>query len=153
MVQKNIGSARTSRTVDTILCLSIRQPYAMWLSNPALFESVNVPIKAIENREWNTPYRGPLLIHASKTFEHEAINYWIDGIFPELATVVPLLSQGYPTGAIVGIADLVDVVWRSNDPWFVGSYGFVLANARPLKPIPYRGQLKLFPVPRSIVEE
>ncbi len=36
--------------------LSVRQPYAWLLVNG---------IKDVENRTWNTPYRGPLLIHAS----------------------------------------------------------------------------------------
>jgi hypothetical protein len=152
MIQKNISSARTSHVTDTILCLSIRQPYAMWLSNPALFEIAGIPAKTIENREWTTPYRGQILLHASKTFEDGALEYW-RRVFPLLPDVMPSTKERYPTGAIVGIADLVDVVWRSNDPWFVGSYGFVLANARPLKPIPYRGQLKFFPVEKSLIEK
>lgn len=134
-------------------CLSIQQPYAMWLSNPILFTGVGVPAKTIENRTWCPVIRGKILIHASKTFDHDAIPYWIDGIYPELAEVLPLFSREYVKGAIIGIADLVDVVTESNDPWFTGPYGLVFANARPLEPIPYRGQLNLFPVPRAVLGE
>jgi len=42
--------------------LSVRQPWA-WLIAHGL--------KPVENREWETHYRGPVLIHASKTFSEE----------------------------------------------------------------------------------
>lgn len=137
--------------MNDILCLSIRQPYAHWLTHPELFVQTGVPPKTIENREWSTPYRGKLLIHASRTFETDAIDYW-SWQFGKLIQAVPVEEKAYPIGAIVGIADLVDVVTKSNDPWFCGTYGFVLANARAIEPIPYPGQLKLFPVPTPIVE-
>jgi hypothetical protein len=136
---------------DTVMALSIRQPYAHWLSNPDAFIRAGVPPKTIENRDWNTRYRGLLLIHASATFEHDAIDHWC-WQFGKLVQAAPVEEKAYPTGAIVGIADLVDVVTKSNDPWFVGTYGFVLANARAIEPIPYRGALKLFPVPTPVVD-
>jgi hypothetical protein len=135
---------------ESIMALSIRQPFTHWLSNPARFLQAGIRPKTIENRDWSTRYRGPLLLHASATFDHDAIASWI-GRCPELEHVIPLDEKAYATRAIVGIADLVDVVCQSDDPWFVGAYGFVLANARPLEPIPYRGQLKLFSVPASLL--
>ena len=138
------------RTLDTIMALSIQQPYAQWLANPGQFVNAGILPKTIENRTWTTRYRGPLLIHASNTFDHDAIDFWV-GRCSELEHVIPLEERGYPKGALVGIADLVEVVYQSVDPWFVGPYGFVLANARPLEPIPYRGQLKLFSVPTSLI--
>ena len=138
------------RTSETIMALSIQQPYAQWLTNPGQFVNAGIRPKTIESRSWTTHYRGQLLIHASTTFDHDAIDYWI-GRCPELEHVVPLDERSYAKGALVGIAELVDVVYQSTDPWFIGPYGFVLANARPLEPIPYRGQLKLFPVPASII--
>jgi hypothetical protein len=137
---------------DTIACLSIRQPYAHWLSNPQLFldKGLKKP-KTIENRDWNTKYRGPLLLHASATFEEDALAYWSARVGPGFKQIVPMHKSGYTLRAIVGIATLADVVTESDDPWFVGEYGFVLKDARPIEPIPYRGQLKLFPVPASVV--
>ena len=134
---------------ETIMALSIQQPYAQWLANPGQFVNADILPKTIECRTWTTRYRGPLLLHASMTFDHDAIDEWV-GRYPELEHAIPLEERAYVKGAIVGSADLIDVVHQSADPWFVGPYGFVLANARPLEPIAYRGQLKLFPVPASL---
>jgi hypothetical protein len=98
-------------------------PYAHWLSHPGRFLNAGILPKAIENRDWTTKYRGPLLIHASVTFEHDAIDCWV-GRCPELEHVIPLDERAYAKGALVGIAELVDVVHQSTDPWFIGPYGF-----------------------------
>lgn len=138
---------------DSIMCLSVKQPFATWLSNPAQFVKYDIPPKTIENRTWNTHYRGPLLIHASMSFEDgDPIDRW-SWDFGKLVQAFPVMEDEYVRGAIVGIAELVDVVQQSSNDWFIGPYGFVLANARPIEPIPYRGQLKLFPVSKSLVEE
>ncbi len=132
-----------------IKCLSIYQPYASWLADPARFLASGVPPKRLENRDWATRYRGPLLIHASKQFEDSAF-IWA-ARFPNLASCVSRERAAYPAGAIVGVADLVDCVSVSDDPWFCGEYGFVLANARPVGPAPYRGAPGLFDVPYAVV--
>lgn len=135
---------------QTIKCLSIRQPYATWLANPQVFLDAGIPPKRIENRDWATRYRGPLLIHASKGFEADAFPVWQQH-WPTLPRCASINRRDYTAGAIIGIADLVDCVGYSNDDWFVGDYGFVLENARPIGPIPYRGKLGLFEVPREVV--
>ena len=38
-------------------------------------------------------------------------------------------------GGIVGETEIVDCVTRSTSPWFVGEYGFVMRNT---KPLPFR---------------
>lgn len=135
----------------TILALSIRQPYAYMLANPEVLAAYGIPPKCVENREWTTRYRGQLLIHASTRFDDDAVAFWVDQ-FPTLAECVPENACEHDKGGIVGIADLVDVITESDDPWFLGTYGFVLANARPLPFTPYPGSLKLFSVPASVVE-
>ena len=132
-------------------CLSTRPPYSHWLSNPALFSAHHIPPKTIENRDWSSRHRGKILIHASQTFESEALAYWGRRL-PGLQIVVPQRKKEYVLGAIVGVAQLVDVITESNDPWFCGEYGFVLEDAQPIEPTPYPGALKIFEVPRSIVE-
>src|SRR5216110_1846348 len=82
-------------------CLSIRPPYSHWLANPGLFIKHGVPPKTFENRGWRTGYRGELLLHASTTFEHDAIDYWTSRI-PGLDTIVPTEKKDYTQGAIVG---------------------------------------------------
>ena len=50
-------------------------------------------------------------------------------------------------GAIIGEVDITSCVTESKSPWFVGKYGFVLANPKLYdKPISYRGQLGFFEV-------
>lgn len=119
--------------------LSIRQPWA-WL--------IVYGFKDIENRDWRTPFRGRVLIHASKSgtqAEH-------DRIVSELARA-GLLPGGMPSfeqlprGGIVGEARIVDCVQASDSPWFIeGGYGFVLRNARPSAFWPMRGRLGFFDV-------
>lgn len=137
-----------------VLCISIRPPYATWLANPQRFIDAKLPPKTIENRDYDITrgYRGPILIHQSKTFEHDAIDGWSRRI-PGIAKLFSMEQQGYPHGAIVGTADLVDVIEDSEDPWFVGDYGLVLANAQPVYPVAYRGLPSLFSIPMDVVEQ
>lgn len=117
--------------------------------------------KNIENRDWPTRYRGPVLIHASKWFNVEEVrDDFMDArkiaercrTMP--AATVSLRDLRTPGGCIVGRARIVDCVERSDSPWFFGRYGFVLADAEPLaRPIPCKGALGLFGVPASVVEE
>jgi hypothetical protein len=136
----------------SIMCLSVRQPYASWLVHPKEFLAAGVHPKTIENRDWTTRHRGKLLIHASKTFEQDEFEYWTEQS-ERLSDIASREEMEYPSGAIVGIADLVDVVEKSDDPWFMGRYGWQLKDAHAFdEPIPYRGALKLFPVPKSVVQ-
>jgi hypothetical protein len=134
---------------DTLKCLSIQQPW-MWLI-------VN-GYKDIENRDWTTRYRGPVLLHAGARLDADWFE--IDGTLTNahpMRNVVPDMPERqslYPIKSIVGMATLIDVVEQSSSPWFVGRYGFVFMDAKPLKePIPYSGSLKLFDVPRSVGAE
>lgn len=121
--------------------LSIRQPWAWAI----LFAG-----KDIENRDWRTDYRGPVLIHTGKGC---TVDEYEDGLatfrhvgrqrpFPSGLTL-PRLAD-LPRGGIVGEAEIVDCVTRSDSPWFFGKYGFVLRNARSLPFQPCRGQLGFF---------
>ena len=47
-------------------------------------------------------------------------------------------------GGIVGETEIVDCVTRSTSPWFVGEYGFVLRNTKPLPFRVCKGALGLF---------
>jgi hypothetical protein len=53
-------------------------------------------------------------------------------------------------GGIVGEAEIVDCVRESASPWFFGTYGFVLRNARALPFKPWRGELGFFEVPDDV---
>jgi hypothetical protein len=119
--------------------LSIRQPYA-WL--------IVHGHKDVENRTWHTGYRGPVLIHAGKTYpkrDHE-------DDFDCYA------AQGFPgnretmLGGIVGIATITGCVTSSTSKWWIGPVGFTLADARPLPQlIPCKGELGFFDVPADVL--
>jgi hypothetical protein len=127
-------------------CLSVKQPWTWLIVNG---------LKDIENRDWTTSYRGALLIHAGKRVDEQCfgsdgrllIEYWRSRYGDELAARMPQHQWEYETGGIVGIATVVDVVTRSESPWFLGRYGWVLKEACPLPFVAYRGQLGLFGVP------
>jgi len=127
------------------LALSIRQPWA---------SLIILAGKDIENRNWLTYTRGPILIHAAKAMTikeyREAIEFacsidddrtmslWASGV---------LEFNKLPRGGIIGSANLVDCVRRSESPWFQGPNGFVLRDPKPLPFVPFKGVLGFFEVP------
>lgn len=93
--------------------LSVQQPWA---------SLIVYGIKDVENRTWDTPYRGKILIHASskkvpKAFidclpvewGNEVLNHIIFDNIPDL--------QELPTSAIIGYVELEDIVEESNSIW------------------------------------
>ena len=114
--------------------LSVRNPWA-WLIVQGL--------KDIENRTWQTSYRGPVLIHAGVTKANR-----IDmQIVEEMAGVLGFrLPKDFRYGGIVGVCNITGCVRRSDSPWFEGPYGLVVANGRPLPFLPMKGQLSFFDV-------
>lgn len=148
---------------DQCKCLSIRQPWTWLLTHPEVVTACGIEPKTIENRDWSTRYRGPLLLHASGTLEAGFFDrrsglllpdYWtweFGAAGAQLAKAMPQHRGAYATASLVGMAELVDVVEQSASPWFVGTYGLVLAHARALPPISYPGSHLLFAVPAALV--
>jgi hypothetical protein len=115
--------------------LSIRQPWAWLILHGG---------KRIENRPRRSHYRGIFMLHASLGctraeykravwFAHEC----------GFAGRVPLLDE-LPRGGVVGVARLTDCVEASTSPWFVGEFGYVLDDVRPLPFVPCNGALGFF---------
>src|SRR5487761_2033152 len=101
-----------------MLALSLTQPMA-W----AIFNG-----KDIENRTWQTKFRGRVIIHASKKFNmvHWA---WIMENDNRLCTFIPDTdSPAFVQGALIGEVDIIDCVRNHGSRWFTGPYGLVLAN-------------------------
>lgn len=122
------------------IALSIRQPWAWLIVNG---------YKPVENRNWPTSYRGPVLIHASKTRDLEGYGQALE-ICELLAITLPPLDD-LPMGGFVGEATLHDCVTESDSPWFVGEHGFLLRDARPLTFVPFRGRLGFFNVDPAVL--
>lgn len=114
--------------------LSIRQPWAWLIVNGH---------KDVENREWSTDYRGPLLIHASKTVRRGEYAEQARDIEEAFGIRVPALDD-LPLGGIVGIATLTDCADTSDSPWWTGDTAWSLRDARPLPFHPCPGALRLF---------
>ena len=121
------------------LALSVRQPSA-W----AILEGG----KDIENRSKGsiragrmTP--GTICIHAAiglKEDEYRYIAWRMQGI----GVTCPPQAQ-LPRGAIIGVVDVVEIIDRSDSPWFGGEAGLRLDNPRVLDiPIPAKGELGYF---------
>lgn len=156
----NITIPGPDAPVDRCKCLSVRQPWAWLLSHPAEVAACGIEPKTIENRDWTTQYRGPLLLHAGVTLDTNCFDRHSGHLLPDywtwkfgtagarLAQAMPQRRGDYATRSIVGIAELVDVVEQSASPWFAGAYGFVLQHARAITPpMGYPGSRMLFDIP------
>lgn len=115
--------------------LSIRQPWAWLIVNGH---------KDIENRNWPTRYRGPVLIHAGKGM---TIAEYDEAQAVAFAQGVQLPAPDkLKRGGIVGRAVVTGCVEESPSPWFFGRYGFTLADAERLPFRPVKGALGFFDV-------
>ena len=127
-----------------IKAISIMQPWAWLIVNG---------YKDIENRDWATKYRGTVAIHAGKKLDRDADRDLWESRHPVTGeqserTAGLMIPNQWELGGIVGVAEIINCVIEphpaSASPWFVGRYGFVIANARPVEFIPVKGALSFF---------
>jgi hypothetical protein len=131
---------------EAMKALSIRQPWAWLIVNGH---------KDVENRDWVTKFRGPLLIHAGLKFDHDGLE-WVRKKFPKI--LLPgdpetFSRDDWDLGGIIGKAEVTDCVDKSKSRWFSGTYGFVLANARKLPFVPMKGKLGFFEVEDELIRK
>lgn len=82
--------------------LSLYQPWATLVALGA---------KAIETRSWQTPYRGPIAIHATQAFPRDAIADCHREPFKAVLKAAGIVRPAdLPRGAIVATARLADVL-------------------------------------------
>ena len=112
-----------------IKALSIKQPYPHHIFHDG---------KDVENRDWPTKGRGWIIVHAGVSKS-------------ELCMELPQ-EAAMPRGGIVGMARIVDCVTAMDSDWFLGRYGFVLADAFPVDLIPCKGQLGFFAPPPEALD-
>ncbi len=134
---------------------SIGDPAAVGIRGLTLFQpwasAIALGLKKIETRGWKTSYRGPLAIHAAR-----AEPFPLEGV-PELP------AGPYPLGALVAVCLLEDcspaLMAPSELEGRLGSYGpgryaWCLKAVRALaRPIPFRGQLGLFPIDEKTIRQ
>lgn len=127
--------------------LSIRQPWALLITRGH---------KDIENRSWRTKYRGEFLIHAGlhyhKRDHAEAMQFAKARMSLGAFNDTPFNDWDFERGAIIGVAEIVDCVTKSDSPWFTGEHGFVIRNARELHPADCKGRLGFFKINEAEID-
>jgi len=120
--------------------------------------------KRVENRTRPTRYRGPLLIHASKSrryFTDDTLRL-LEGLGLRLPDVDDFvygaivaytqLHMCWPAGEVRRYLSRGVRHWRMQEPFIEGPYCLVCGDVRILaKPVPYRGQRGLFDVPDELI--
>jgi len=135
LVQENnfLKAFNAASHLKDMKALSLKQPWA---------ELVLQGKKKIEIRKWNTKFRGRFLIHSSKIPDKKAMERF--GL------------SDLPCGFILREAELVDVKFYRNSKEFeadkqlhlasgdFGNKGFILKNAKRIKPIKAKGKLNFW---------
>lgn len=129
---------------------TLYQPYATLIA---------IRAKRVETRSWSTRYRGPLAIHASRTWQREArllLNR--EPFFSVLYKAGYVYKEVHALGAIIAIVDLKSCLpiyhegplpisdqERTFGDYTLGRFMWFLGNIRELKhPIPAKGALGLW---------
>ncbi|CAM4161224.1 hypothetical protein [Deinococcus marmoris] len=122
--------------------LTLRHPW------PQMFLLDDGP-KRLENRDWTPPkamvgqllalHGGALPKSGERKYldEIQAALRWVGEVFEDPDAGVGFSDEellNFCTPGIFGVARLVDVVTTSDDPWFVGDFGWVLADFVPIDP-------------------
>ena len=119
--------------------IAIRQPWAWAVAHAG---------KDVENRGPHAPRQfkaaigQPILVHASKAMT--ADEYERGAKFMASIGVRCPAPDDLQFGGIIGSVLVVDIVTRHRSRWFHGPSALVLADARPERFRPARGQLGLF---------
>lgn len=143
--------------------ITVLQPWALLLACGA---------KKIETRSWTTKYRGPIAIHAGKKDPHDIMvslpqsRVIYNSLYEKLGIKSGALSK-MAVGSVIAIAELVDClkiidtrldgspvfneyypVLSKNEIAFgdytPGRYAWILANIRPITPVPAKGRQRLW---------
>lgn len=121
------------------VALAVRQPWAWAIIHAG---------KPVENREWKRwkpawKFRGRVAILASQGMTQA--EYWHAADFMATVGVGCPSPEKLIRGAIIGHVEIIDNIWESKSPWFVGPGALVLSDPEPLlTPIPCDGKLDIF---------
>ena len=120
--------------------------------------------KRFEGREWSTKYRGPLWIHATSKKptpdEISALQSAYESHYALIGEDRPPFPQRYPTSAVIGRLDLIDVLtldqYTDTLPEVLrektdAAYQFVIRNPMYLDmPLRMAGQPSIYKMPKEI---
>lgn len=150
---------------DLMKALSIKPPWAYYIiygipygvsvdngdGTTSVKDSGKVIIKDVENRDWPIPQRFKLpqrvYVHVGKKEDDidTVMSFTVGKLHLPAFSIMMSYSKRLPRGAIIGEVDIVACCEKSASPWFVGKYGFLLANPKVYgRPIPCKSKLGLF---------
>lgn len=140
--------------------ISLWQPYASLIPTGA---------KKIETRSWSTKYRGPLAIHAARTWNVDLAALLGDwrfqgGLAPLVGKPLDLTARTWPGikkeqlpfGCIIATCELADCIPtgdmtlgqigtdRPFGDFSLGRYAWILVNVRRIEPVPATGRQGLW---------
>jgi hypothetical protein len=133
-----------------VKALTICEPYASAIMLPGS----DLRAKRVENRKWQTNYRGPLVIHAG--LSEEWLDSWSCGPIPEplhFGKVLGLvdLVACLPIARIRNSAPLGQYEWIRTHPHTEGPWCWVLERPRRLvEPFDHRGVQGLWAIPKKL---
>jgi len=136
--------------------ISIKQPWAFLICSG---------VKDIENRTWQTKFRGRVLVHASakaQSLEVLSEDRW--NVLQSQAFDNNTSMKVYETGAIIGSVEIVDCVINHSSIWADKAsghvpfkkeviYNWIVAN--PIlfpEPLPVKGKLNFWDYPNILAE-
>lgn len=127
--------------------ITIKQPWA------TLIVEGN---KNVENRTWQTKYRGELYIHSSKnSFDFFCLDFLKenDYLLYQYIMIYFGIKNNKITrhinmfGSIIGKTNLYDIVDNSDSKWAMGnSYHWLLKDSQKIEPIPCKGKLNIWEI-------
>lgn len=130
--------------------LTIKQPWAQLIADG---------IKDVENRTWQTHYRGRILIHAAGTPQLLRLNQLLTKAqkkaVEQRGKIVDYLCHKWQNGAIIGSVEVYDVVKNDESIWAeAGPYNWLLRN--PIlytNALPVKGKLGLWEIDDELVKD
>ena len=122
-----------------IPALSIRQPWAWLIING---------YKDIENRNNLKNFTGDFLIHTglykNRYWYNEMVLQSAELSLKVLEIIRNVPNKDFKWGGIIGHATITGYVEKSDSPWFVGKYGLLIKDPKPLPFTPCKGKLSFF---------
>lgn len=128
-----------------IKVLTVKQPWAHLIVDN---------IKDVENRTWQTKYRGELYIHTSKnSFDFWALDYIknIDNLLYQYVVDYFGVRNNKITkhmeqfGSIIGKTNIINILDNSYSVWAMeDSFHWMLKNSSRINPIPCKGKLNIW---------
>lgn len=128
-------------------CLTLHQPWG-----GAIFYA-DASRKTVENRSWDTAYRGELAIHVGRRYA-EDFEAKLQRCRVKKSSIRSATERRMVTSAVIGVVELYDVVQDDPSPWAtVGMYHFRLRNPRLLAtPVETPGRMGLWRPSPTVAE-